>query len=343
MIILMIIIALILGGVSAGFHWGLSSSSNSSTMTSAIIYETNNNPVLLGTFENTCIHLPGSINVTLVPADVPLSTSVNELPPVTYAPPVPSIVQCNEYNYFKGRGTSLNLGPGSKLVYNMTLQRREHITSPNDSTSSYNDNDCIRLYLGRYSRKSLDHVTNLTGLCNLDDSIVAKSQCLRLEPNASMTSIPVVFNITRQDDYYVVFETFGVYSFGSVITGSQVVYDVSMSDRACNASRNGVCSIGSCSYSFWKFRSCSNAINGYNDTFNVLIESSSNNDVLVNITSDDGDSPAYNCVATASFIGAMVIVGLFILILFCCICVWCYRRGQKETGNYGTSYGTLND
>ena len=340
----MIIIGVILGGVSAGFHWSPRSPSNSSTITSVTIHGTNHYPVRLGTFENTCVHLPGSVNVTLVSANVPLNTSVHELSPRRYSPPSPEIVQCSEYEYFQG-GVPLNLGPGSKLIYNMTLSRHKHTTSPNtssasssSSSSSYNDDDddCIRLYLGRYSKESLDHVTNLTGPCNLDDSIVAQSQCLRLEPNESMVYILVVFNITRQDDYYVVYETSGNYSFGTVITGSQVVYDVSMSDRVCTAG-NGVCSIGSCGYSFWKFRSCSDAINGYNDTFNVLVESSSDNDVLVNITSDDSESPDYSCTATASFIGAMVIVGLFVIvILFFCTFVWCYRRDEEETGSYGT-------
>ncbi|XP_019860678.1 PREDICTED: uncharacterized protein LOC109588998 isoform X2 [Amphimedon queenslandica] len=343
LIIIMIIIAVILGGVSAGFHWSPPSPRNSSTMTSAIIYGKNSYPVLLGTFENTCVHLPGSVNVMLVSANVPLNTSVHELSPVPYCPPSPYIVQCNEYEY-NGRGVPINLGPGSKLVYNMRLKRREHITSPNSSSassSSYNDknDDCVRLYLGRYSEKSLDHVLNLTGRCNQDDSIVAQSQCLRLEPNESVINILVVFNITRQDDYYVVYETSGVYSFGTVITGSQVFYDVSRSDRVCTAG-NGVCSIGSCGYSFWDFRSCSDAVDGYNNTFNVLIQSANDSDVLVNITSDDSESPGYSCTATASFIGAMVIIGLLLIVIFFCIFVWCYRRDEKETVSYG-SYGTF--
>ena len=336
----MIIIVVILGGVSAGFHWSPPSPSNSSTITNATIHRTNHYPVLLGIFENTCVHLLGSVNVTLVSANVPLNTSVHELSPRRYSPPSPEIVQCSEYEYFQG-GVPLNLGPGSKLIYNMTLSRHKHTTSPNtsSSSSSYNDDDddCIRLYLGRYSKKALNHVVNLTGPCNLDDvsNIVAQSQCLRLEPNESMVYILVVFNITRQDDYYVVYETSGNYSFGTVITGSQVVYDVSMSDRVCTAG-NGVCSIGSCGYSFWNFRSCSDAINGYNDTFNVLVDSNSDSDVRINITSDDDDAlPSNYCIITATAISS----GLLIVISFCCCLIlllgyYYYKRHRK---NYAVS------
>ncbi|XP_019855694.1 PREDICTED: uncharacterized protein LOC109584392 [Amphimedon queenslandica] len=327
LIIIMIIIAVILGCVSAGFHLSPPSPSSSSTMTSAIIYGTNIYPVLLGTFENTCVYLPGSVNVTFVSADIPLNMSVHELSPVPYDTPGPNIAQCDEYEY-NGRGVPINLGPGSKLVYNMTLKRREHITE---------NDDCVRLYLGRYSEKSLDHVLNLTGPCNQDDSIVAHSQCLRLEPNESMAHILVVFNITRQDDYYVVYETSGNYSFGTVITGSQVFYDVSRSDRVCTAG-NGVCSIGSCGYSFWDFRSCSDAINGYNNTFNVLIESNSDKDVPLNITSDDDALPTNYCIITATAVSS----GLLIVtcILFCCCLICCYAGYyyyKRHRNNYAFS------
>lgn len=327
-----------------------SQSSNSTSEQSSTIYGNNENPVLLPG-NHTCMELPSSVNASRITSTAPLNTSTRELPVMSYKPPSPCLTKCDHYNYYGGRHSSINLGPGSKLFYNVAIYPHEcfiFLDTSSPTNGSYkrtkSDEACVRLYLGKYSKESVDHVFNGTGKCNLDDSIIQQSGCLSLEPGATETNVLVVFNITEQDDYYVAYETTGDYAFGCNITVSQVIYNISSSNLSCHASSssNSTCQIGTCHYPFFSFNGCKDEVGETEETFRVFIQASSGTDIIVNYnaTAGPGIRSLISCVSISFFVGGVVFsLGVIICIVF--LLCWYVRKRCCRSGNYEDSFPSI--
>ena len=354
LLISLLVLIVACGAVAAGLYSMPSQSSSSTSEQSVNIYENNENPVLLPG-NHTCVELPSSVNASHITSTAPLNTSTRELPVFSYKPPSPCFTKCDHYNYYEGRHSSINLGPGSKLFYNVTIYPPDCLIFPDTSSptnSSYrrtkSDEACMRLYLGKYSKESVDHVFNGTGKCNLDDSIIQQSGCLSLEPGATETNVLVVFNITEQDDYYVAYETTGDYYFGTDITVSQVVYNISSIYQFClaSSSSNSTCQIGTCHYPFFSFNGCKDEVGETEETFRVFIQAFSGTDTIVNYnaTAGPGIRSLISCTSISFFIGGVVSsLGVIICIVFLLcwyVCKRCCKSGNYED-SFPSEYGTF--
>lgn len=342
----MVLAFIAIGGAAIGIYFIprlINKSNNLSTLKNTTLLGTNDNPVLLDTSGNSnCLEIYGPVNVYRVQSNN-LTTSYTELSPVPHPPPSPTSPECVPHNYRQESQDPINLAPQSQLLYNVTIQ--DHLPTSEYNSSLVRKDDCVKLYFVN-SREAYDQLTPndqaKLGYCDTEGiPIVYQSECMDLRPNETKSVWLVEFNVTEQADYYVVLETSGRYAYNTIITGTQVTYEVFNNERICTPSlSNRTCVITLCDYSFPYYEACPDAFSsneGGGDSFSYLIQSSNVNDVSVNISSIK-ELSGINCAfamtfSAASFLGAVL---LFICIL--CCCCWCQ---SENSNNHDNNYGTF--